>query len=236
MSRLNWNLNRDYENGIDRGVFYPSTGLAEVWNGLVSVNEKTSDISERVRYFEGRKVVNHRREDSFSATVSAFSHPPSFLLNPRLPFGLSYRVQTAKGYRIHLIYKALAEISGRNYGQADILEPFSFDISTVPMAVPEFAPSAHLIINTIESYPISLSQIETILYGSDESDPRLPSPIEVFDLFEANAIFKVIDNGDGTFTLDAPDDVFNSVNATTVEVTWPIVTYLNEETYRIRSW
>lgn len=237
MTRLNWSLVRDYEIGVDRGVFYPRDNAAEVWSGLVSVTENTADISERVRYVEGRKIANFRREDSFSATVSAFSHPSSFLQNPRIPFGMSYRVETAKGYNIHLVYNALAYISGRNYGQADNPEPISFDISTVPSAIPEMSPSAHLVVDTVNAYPGSISQLEDILYGIDAgAEGRLPTPSEVFDIFELNAMFKIIDNGDGSFTMDAPDEYIEWLSATMAEADWPRVTYLNTDTYAIRSW
>jgi hypothetical protein len=235
MSRLTWEA-RDYEIGVDRGVYYPKNGVPEVWNGLVSVTENTPDISERVRYVEGRKIANLRREDSFSATISAFSHPTSFLLNPRIPFGMSYRVETAKGYKIHLVYNALAHISSRNYGQADSPDPVSFNIATVPVAMLDLMPSAHLIIDTAAAYPGAVTQFEDVLYGNTDFDPQLPLPSEVFDIFELNALFKIIDNGDGTFTMEAPDDVFLWFSATQVEVEWPRILTLDEDTYRIRSW
>lgn len=234
--RLIWD-DRPYELGIDRGVFYPMTGAPEVWNGLISVTENTPDISNRVRYVEGRKVSSHRREDSFSATVSAFSHPSSFLHNVRIPFGLSYRIETDKGYKIHLVYNARAHISGRSYGQADNPEPVNFDISTVPMSIPEMAPAAHLVIDTGVSYPGAVAQFEEILYGVDAgADARLPTPDEVFDIFELNALFKIIDNGDGTFTMEAPDAYIGWLTSIKAKVNWPRVEYLNEDTYRIRSW
>jgi len=235
MTRLTW-VDRDYEIGVDRGVYYPANGVPEVWNGLVSVTENTPDISERVRYVEGRKFAQHRREDSFSAKISAFSHPSSFLLNPRVPFGMSYRIETATGYKTHLVYNALARISSRNYGQAEVPDPVGIDIATVPIAMPDLMPSAHLIIDTAAAYPGSVTQFEDVLYGNDDFDPRLPLPSEVFDIFELNALFKIIDNGDGTFTMEAPDDVFLWFSATQVEAEWPRVLYLNEDTYRIRSW
>jgi len=235
MTRLTWEA-RDYEIGVDRGVYYPREGAAEVWNGLVSVVENTPDISDRVRYVEGRKIAQHRREDSFSATVSAFSHPSSFLLNPRAPFGMSYRVETAKGHKIHLVYNALAHISGRNYGQADSPEPFNLNISTVPVAMLDLMPSAHLIIDTADAYPGSVTQFEDVLYGNNDFDPRLPSPSEAFDIFELNALFKIIDNGDGTFTMEAPDEYIEWLSLTQVEAEWPRITTLDEDTYRIRSW
>lgn len=57
---------------------------------------------------------------------------------------------------------------------------------------------SHFIIDTEVAYPETIVAFEKVLYGDDETEARLPSPLEVFDIFEANARFRVIDNGDGT--------------------------------------
>src|SRR3954451_21338847 len=105
MAPLTWGA-RQYESGLDRAVFYPQTGQAEAWSGLVSVEETLNDIRERVRYRDGQKTLNIRKEDSFSASVQMFACPDS-LLKSRSPFGLSYRTSTVSGYKIHLIYNVL---------------------------------------------------------------------------------------------------------------------------------
>lgn len=57
---------------------------------------------------------------------------------------------------------------------------------------------SHFIIDTEVAYPETIAAFEKVLYGGDEAEARLPSPLEVFDIFEANSHFRVIDNGDGT--------------------------------------
>lgn len=235
MARLSW-ADRDYDIGVNQGVVYPRVGPAEAWNGLVSVNETPSDIYERVRYREGRKIVNQRAEDSFSASVEAFTYPESLLKNPRARFEMSYRVNTDKSYKIHLVYNVTAHMLSKRYAQDDAT-PFRFNISTAPVAIPEAIPSAHLIIDGSIAYPQALSAFEAALYGDDDLTPRLPSPDEVFDIFDINALYKVIDNGDGTFTLEAPDEAIEWLSATLFDVDWPQPpVFLDENTYVIRSW
>lgn len=115
MSKLIWDdiAARDYEAGVDRGVFYPLNGPGQVWNGLVSVEESPSEADDRPRYLDGKRIGNRRRLGEFSATVSAFTYPTSFspvLVEPirRTLFGLSYRTQSREGYKIHLVYNAIA--------------------------------------------------------------------------------------------------------------------------------
>jgi hypothetical protein len=233
LSRLFWDA-REYDTGVDRGVFFPSASVAEVWDGLVSVTENTPFIEGRVRYVDGVKTANPGREDNFSATVSAFTYPDSFLMHPRSPFGMSYRVRTADSYKIHVIYNALAHMTDRSYGQSDST-PLQFDLTTQSTAIFESKPASHLVIDG-SAAPRALEAFENMLYGSDGVDPRLPTPQEIVDVFDINAIFKITDNGDGTFTIDGPDEAINWLDGTTFMLNWPKIVFIDSETYNIRSW
>lgn len=235
MTTLTWNERKHYV-GVDHGVVYSKTGSVAVWNGLMSVVEKPTDIRERVRYRDGRRFVNHRKEDSFAATVECLTYPEG-LLSSRSTFDMSYRVKTSSGYEIHLVYNALAYASSKTYAQNEVT-PFTFDISTKPMLMPmNHAPSAHLIIDSVQTSSDALSALEKILYGEEYSDPRMPLAEELVDVFDVNALFKVIDNGDGTFTLEAPDEVFKWLGDTLFEVDWPRPpVFIDENTYVIQNW
>lgn len=234
MTRLTWTEGKHY-GGVDRGVVYSRSGLAQVWNGLISVTEIPTDIRQRVRYRDGVKIVNHRSEESFSATIDCFTYPDSFL-DTRMPFDMSYRVKTSKGHEIHLIYNAMAQVKTNKHSQ---LDPSGIAISVWTRPNPVslgYAPTAHLVIDETLAYPPAFAAFETVLYGAVDSDPGIPSPNEVFNLFDVNALYKVIDNGDGTFTLEAPDDVFEWMSATAFEADWPTAVYLDSDTYTVRNW
>jgi hypothetical protein len=64
---------------------------------------------------------------------------------------------------------------------------------------------------------------------------RLPDPQEIFDIFEANSILRVVDNGDGTFTVTGPDDAITMLDDTTFEIDWPSVVVIDSNTYEISS-
>lgn len=235
MSRLTWSERKHY-SGLDRAAVYSRTGSVEVWNGLISVTEDPSDIRERVRYRDGRKIINQRSEDSFKATAECFTYP-DILVNPRATFNLTYRVKTSKGYEIHLVYNAMFQVKPGKYAQEDEVTPFNLVISTRPEPMPLLRkPSAHLVIDGSVAYPPVVTAFEDFLYGDEELEPRFPSPDELVTVFDVNALFQVIDNGDGTATLSAPDEVFEWLSSTHAIADWPYVNQIAEDTVRVRNW
>lgn len=253
MSRLNWNtaFGKTYETGVDRGVLYLGIDSGLPWDGLIGVKENSGGLGFESKSVEGITMRTPVSIDSFSATIEAFSSPAEFddydgTNDDKLKtFGFSYRsfVQNDSGeavsYKIHLIYNALARQLSMDYstitsGSVD-LRPFSWDLVTLPTEIPEFNPTSHLIIDSSLAYPSAMQAIEEILYGSDETYAHLPSVLELIDVFEQNAILRIIDNGDGTWTAIGPDDVVKMLDATTFQIDWPSVEYLDENTYKIRS-
>lgn len=224
ISRLTWNK-RDYEAGLDRGVLYPKDGPGVAWNGLTSVQESPSSDTQ-TRYIDGVKTRVRQGLEIFSGTIEAFTYPNPF---PKT-FGLSYRVKD----KIHLVYNVLLEPTGFNYQQSDT-EPFSWGFSTKPIPVPGVAMSARLVVDGSKAYSWTLAVLEDILYGSDSGSPRLPLPQEVLDIFDVNSILKVTDNGDGSFTVEGPDDVIQMLDQTTFQITWTSAVYIDEDSYTLSS-
>lgn len=234
MSRLTWD-DRQYYGGADRGVVYPRSGEVEVWNGLIAITEKPKDIRQRVRYRDGVRVLNARFEDSYFASINCFTYP-DVVLGARTVFNMAYRVKKANGYEIHLIYNAIASIPGGAYKQHNEVSTFTLDISTKPEPMPMLrSPSAHLIVDTSAAYLPAVEIFENLLYGDALSEPRFPQPDEIAVMFDINALFKVIDNGDGTATISAPDEVFEWLSETQAIVDWPYVNSVSEDTVRLRN-
>lgn len=227
MARLVWDK-RNYEAGLTRGVFYPRNGPAEAWDGLISVGESPSDADERVRYLDGRKLSLHREVEEFSGTIEAFTYPDA--LEDVSIFDMSYRVDN----KIHLVYNVSLKPSAFAYQQ---IEPDSFvwGFATKAIPVPGAKSSAHLVIDASQAHLWTVAQIEDILYGSDVGDARMPSPTEIINIFEINAILKVVDHGDGTFTVTGPDEAIRMLDLTTFQITWPSAIFIDEVSYTIRS-
>lgn len=228
----------NYESGLDRGVFYPSSGPGEPWNGLISIVEDySSDV--KTGYIDG--VKNHQRRPLgyFEGIIEAYSYPASFFDNiltqkRSKTFGMSYRVTNAKGYQIHLVYNVLLSPSSYLYQQQEV-ESLNWNFTSFPIPIPTVARSAHVVIDVPDAYSWTVTAIEDILYGTDAAAARLPLPEEVFEVFEENSILRIIDHGDGTWTAIGPDEVIQMLDATTFEITWPSAIYIDAVSYTISS-
>lgn len=239
MSRLKWIGLSDYEIGLDRGVFYPQNGPSEVWDGLTSVSESVEGFDEQVRYVDGVKTNYRRKIGYFAGTIEAFTYPDSFyevvfVQRRAKVFGLSYRVLTADNYKIHIIYNVMIMPSSMDR-QQDALEHFSWDFTTLPVPIPGGLKSAHFVVDASVANAATMAALEDILYGTASDTARLPSPEEILDLFEENAVLRVIDNGDGTFTAIGPDSVIQMLDPTTFQITWPSALYIDAVSYQLSS-
>lgn len=211
MPRLSWSAvgERFYETGVDQGVLYVGTNPGVAWTGLTSVSESPSGGEPKAYYIDGIKYLNLSSAEEFEATVNAFNSPPEFgpcdgtvsiqnglfvTQQPRKPFGLSYRTKVGNdidgsdhAYKIHIVYNALAapsERSNNTIGDSTDPNSLSWSITTRPPLVTGFKPTAHFLIDSRLTPQEVLTEIEDILYGSDANSPRLPSALELTDLFK----------------------------------------------------
>jgi hypothetical protein len=211
MTALAWDRvgERFYETGIDRGVLFlpDNTGdynEGHAWNGLTTVTEKPSGADANAQYADNIKYLNLLAAEVFGATVEAFTYPDAFAQcdgtaepepgvylgqQGRRVFGLAYRSQvgndlegTEHGYKLHLVYGALAAPSEKAYAtinDSPSAIAFSWDVSTTPVPVTGHKPTALLTIDSTKVDADNLAALEAILYGTDTDDPRLPQPDEV---------------------------------------------------------
>lgn len=200
---------RLYETGIDRGVLYPiqddgAYSLGVVWNGLTAVTESPSGAEATALYADNIKYLNLVSAEEFGCTVEAYMYPDEFKVcngeaelgtginigqQARKVFGMCYRTvigndvnSNGYGYKLHLIYGCLAAPSERAYSSInDSPEAitFSWEISTTPVNVTGFKPTACLTIDSTKVDAEKLAALEAILYGSETTEPRLPLPDEV---------------------------------------------------------
>lgn len=213
MSKIKWDQTgeRYYETGVSKGVLYPYANNAYAkgvaWNGLTNVSESPEGAEATPLYADNIKYLNLMSAEEFKATIEAYTYPDEFAAcngeaslqegvsigqQKRSQFGLSYQtkigndVDSELGYKIHLVYGALAAPSEKAYATVnDSPEAitFSWEISTTPVEVPEFKPTASLTIDSTKVDAAKLAAFEKILYGDDETEARLPLPSEVATLF-----------------------------------------------------
>lgn len=206
---------RYYEAGVKQGVLYvqDDTGAypkGVAWNGLTAVTESPSGAEATPLYADDIKYLELRSAEEFGATIEAYTYPKEFEAcdgsaelavgvtigqQTRKPFGLSYRTilgndvkNEAYGYKLHLIYGATASPSEKAYATVnDSPEAitFSWEVTTTPVAVEGFKPTACITIDSTKVDASKLEALEAILYGSESEEARLPLPSELKTLMAA---------------------------------------------------
>lgn len=214
-----------YETGVKNGVLYPmstsgtySKGVA--WNGLTAITESPSGAEATALYADDIKYLNLMSNEEFGATVEAYTYPDEFAecdgsasltegvyigQQARKTFGLCYRTTLGNdvkgndcGYKLHIIYGAMASPSEKAYStindSPDAIT-FSWELSTTPVAVANFKPTASLTIDSTKVDTAKLTELEEILYGKDGTgedhttgavNPRLPLPDEIATLMKVS--------------------------------------------------
>ena len=227
MSKIVWDKTgeRYYETGVSQGVLYVQgedgtypNGVA--WNGLTAVTESPSGAEATPLYADNIKYLNLMSAEEFGATIEAYTYPDEFAqcdgsaeIAPgvmigqqnRKIFGLSYKTALGNdvdgadyGYKLHLIYGALAAPSEKGYSTInDSPEAitFSWEITTTPVNVTGYKPTACITIDSTKVDEHILAALEEILYGKDPTtpngtdgvDPRLPLPDEIITLMTTAA-------------------------------------------------
>lgn len=261
MTRVIWSEvgDRLYETGIDRGVLYVE-GPGVVWNGLTSVDESPSGGDAKPFYIDGVKYLNLAAAEEFEATLSAYYSPREFdvcdgaglitnglfaMQQRRVSFGLTYRTRlgndvkgTDFGYKIHIVYNALAAPTQRTYtsinGDPNV-PSISWKITTKARPLPGVMRSAYLIVDTSVADPYTVALLEDIIYGTETTIPRLPFPEELADLFQSSGFFIVTDLADELFNIAGPFDAVYALDAFTFQITDDSVTDNGDNTYSITS-
>ena len=202
---------RYYETGVSKGVLYPvengAYGKGVAWNGLTNVTESPEGAEATPLYADNIKYLNLISAETFKATVEAYTYPDEFAecngekalaagvnvgQQKRKSFGLSYQtkigndVDNELGYKIHLVYGAIAAPSERAYATVnDSPEAitFSWEVNTTPIEVPNMKPTSILTIDSTKVDSAKLKTLEDMLYGTENTPAKLPTPSEVAAIF-----------------------------------------------------
>ena len=220
MSKLVWDKTgeRLYETGVKQGVLYPMDEKGAYpkgvpWNGLTNVTESPSGAEATALYADDIKYLNLMSNEEFGGTIEAYTYPDEFAecdgsasiatgvyigQQPRKTFGFCYRTtlgndveSNAHGYKLHLVYGALASPSEKAYSTINDnpeAVTFSWEFSTTPVNVTGFKPTACLTIDSTKVSAEKLAALEKILYGDDADESavaRLPLPDEVAQVISA---------------------------------------------------
>ena len=209
MTRVSWHIpgEKRFHAGVDRGVLYPNNADGVPWNGLVSVVEKFDGGDVSSYWFDGKKYYVDVAPEDFQGTIAAYSYPREFakydgvLEVPDVPglmasqqsretgFGLSYRTGIGNdlenldhGYRLHLIFNATAspiEKTHQTLTSSTDASNFEWTFNACPIPAENHKPTAHYFIDSTTTHPYFISEIEDILYGTETTEPRLPTIAEL---------------------------------------------------------
>jgi hypothetical protein len=209
------------------------------WNGLTTVTESPSGAESNPQYADNIKYLNLVSAEEFGGTIEAFTYPAEFeqcdgTATPtpgvgigqqsRKTFGLSYRTKVGNdlagqdhGYKLHLVYGALAAPSEKAFATInDSPEAitFSWEFTTTPVEVGTIAgvtykPTASLVIDSTKVDAEALATLEEFLYGTEGTDPSLPTPAAVVAIFSGTVLT-------ATPTEPAYDDATNTLTIPTI--------------------
>ena len=218
MSALVWDQTgeRLYETGVDRGVVYPQASGAypkgAAWNGLTNVTLSPSGAEATPLYANNHKYLNLMSVEELGGSIEAYTYPDEFAecdgskslatgvrvsQQKRTPFGFCFRTMigndtdgTAHGYKLHLIYGALAspsESANATINDSPEAKTMSWEFTTTPVEVENCDPTSHIEIDSTLVDAEKLKALEDILYGTAEEEAYLPLPAEVATIMGATA-------------------------------------------------
>lgn len=206
---------RFYETGVKKVVLYVANqtetyGKGVAWNGVTAISESPSGAEATPLYADDIKYLNLMSAEEFGASIEAYTYPDEFAecdgsaelvagvklgQQTRKQFGLSYVTTKGNdvdgnehGYQIHIIYGCLAAPSEKAYNTInDSPEAitFSWEISTTPVEVEGFKPTATIVIDSTKVEATKLAALEAVLYGGESAEARLPLPAEIKTLLSA---------------------------------------------------
>ena len=205
---------RFFETGVKNGVLYVQDNDGSykngvVWNGLTAVTESPSGAEETPLYADDVKYLTLRSAEQFGATIEAYTYPEEFEQcdgsatiatgvtigqQARRAFGLCYRTVLGNdiqgqefSYKLHLLYGCTVAPSEKSYSTInDNPEAitFSWELSTVPVPVDGFSPTASLVIDASKVDEEKMQSLEDALFGDEQNEAKLLLPNEIMEMLK----------------------------------------------------
>lgn len=200
---------RLYETGVSEVALFPlgADGTYEkgvAWNGVTAITESPSGAEATPLYADNIKYLNLMSNEEFGATIEAYMFPDEFLAcngfaelaegvsigqQPRTGFGFCYKTVLGNdvksneyGYKLHIVYGCLAAPSEKAYttvSDAPEAMTMSWEISTTPVTVEGFKPTACVVIDSTKVDVEKLKALEAKLYGGESEEATLVLPGEI---------------------------------------------------------
>lgn len=200
---------RYYETGVKNCALYVQDNTGSypkgvAWSGITAITENPSGAEQTSKYADDIKYLSLMSAEEFGATIEAYTYPEEFGpcdgtaeiakgayigQQSRKRFGLAYKTAIGndvedinKGYKLHLVYGALASPSEKGYetiNESPDAITFSWEVTTTPVNVAGHKPTSNMVIDSTRVDATKLAELEAILFGSETTEARLPMPDEV---------------------------------------------------------
>jgi hypothetical protein len=205
-----------YQTGVEQLALFPQksgvydTGVA--WNGCTAFNLSPSGAEPTALWADNSKYLTLMSAEEIGATIECYMYPPEFRAclgygssvagvyvgqQARSAFGIAVKTLVGNdtemnkhGYKLHLLYNCLAKPSEEAYSTVNDSPQaitFAYEVSTAPVTVTGYEPTAYICIDSTEVDAEKLKALEAVIYGSEETEARLPLPDEVLTLLGAAA-------------------------------------------------
>ncbi len=198
--------------GADHCVLYLNSGgdyLNGVpWNGLIAYEPGSSGRNVDALYTKDFKVGCTMEEEELDGTIRGYTYPDEFEQclgydeafagvyfgqQDSSVFGICYRTLIGNdidgadhGYELHLVYGLI--VKGASCSYASIAEQItaaemSWNVECVmPIAFDYGKPVSEIVIKSTKAKPETMAMLEDILYGTEDTSPRLPSADELYGI------------------------------------------------------
>lgn len=207
---------KKYETGVDHVVLYPVSKTGEyspgvAWNGVTSIAESPEGAEPESQYADNIKYLTIISAEELNGTIEAFTYPDEWgacdgsaspvkgmyiSQQSRKTFGLCYRTKIGNdvdgqdhGYKLHFIYGAVASPSERTYetnNESPEAITLSWEFSTTPVPVKGYNMTSLVTLDSTELDSDKMDALEEVLYGSEDTEARLPLPDEIAALLAGN--------------------------------------------------
>ena len=181
-------------------------GAGVAWNGLTGFTESPSGAEKTDLWADNIKYVSLRSAEDYGGTIEAYTYPDEFKpcigeaevadgvnfgQQKRQAFGFACRTVVGNdvqmndyGYKLHICYGCTVSPSERSYqtiNDSPEAITFSYEFSTTPVPITvtghtNMKPVASIVIDSTKADVTKLQALLDKLYGTDNSEPELPTP------------------------------------------------------------
>lgn len=183
------------------------------WNGVSNITDTPSGGEPTDLYANDQKYLTLMSAENHGGSITAYMSPPEFdecdgsveivtgvkvRQQKRKEFGLVYKSLVGNdtednryGYELHLVWGAKAspsEMSHDTVNDSPEAGELSWEYTTTPIRIDEdiegktLEPFAHMVIFSKTAEHIA--DLEKILYGDADKEPKLPMPNEVIRILK----------------------------------------------------